>query len=274
MCSPTGKSTTTQFGASSKGPNTRNPHDLDRTPGGSSTGSAAAVADGQAAFGIGTQTGGSTIRPGSFNGIYAMTFTFGVISTKGQWPFARSFDRPGFFARDPDIFGRILNVLQPQIGKQRDVAAIKGSKFAVCRPMGWERAGKGSQGALEDATRLLRERGAMVEPLALPREFDNLPQLYDAILRKEAGDTFGPLYDAYGAGRGLDESIAELLRNQRTTTDQQYNDAKSGCNTLRPLLDQILSDYAAMIVPSALDEAPKGLENTGSYELNKIWTVG
>ncbi|KAH6977707.1 amidase [Ilyonectria destructans] len=267
-----GKATTTQYGASSIGPDTCNPHDPTRTPGGSSSGSAAAVADGQAALGIGTQTGGSTIRPASFTGNYAVTFTVDTIPTEGQWPFAKSFDRPGFFARDLHIFMAILDVFKPDDVGQNSFTGIEGARFAVCKPMGWEQqAGEGTRAAIEDAAKLLRKHGATVEEFDLPTDFHDLPQLYDRTLRREAWETFVSIY--YADKKALDKSILELLGDPRRLTDQERDEDTSRLEALRSLVDKILGPFTAIIAPSAVDEAPIGLENTGSYWFNKIWNA-
>ncbi|PTD07630.1 Glutamyl-tRNA [Fusarium culmorum] len=105
-----GKTTTTEFTAMNSGPETTNPHDPNRTPGGSSCGSAAAVADLQVPLSLGAQTGGSIIRPASFTGIFAMKPTFNAISIEGQKAFAPTFDTFGFFGRSIDDLKLLADV--------------------------------------------------------------------------------------------------------------------------------------------------------------------
>jgi Asp-tRNA(Asn)/Glu-tRNA(Gln) amidotransferase A subunit family amidase len=173
-----GKSTTTEFAAITLGTKTRNPHSVsqDRTPGGSSSGSGAAVGDFQAPLGLGTQTGGSTIRPGSYNGIYAMKPTWNSITREGQKIYSLIFDTLGLYARSVED----LDLLADTFAIQDDTPpptdfVIKGAKFAFLKTMVWPKVGAGTSDALEKAVSLLRAHGAEVEEIFLPESLDDLP---------------------------------------------------------------------------------------------------
>lgn len=173
-----GKTTTTEFAATTVGTKTRNPHDAEakRTPGGSSSGSGAAVGDLQAPLGLGTQTGGSTIRPGSYNGIYAMKPTWNSITREGQKIYSLILDTLGLYARSVDD----LELLAETFAIHDDVPPptkfeVKGAKFAFLKTMVWPKVGSGTSNALDKAVSLLRAHGAEVEEIFLPETLDDLP---------------------------------------------------------------------------------------------------
>ncbi|KAI2469551.1 amidase [Annulohypoxylon bovei var. microspora] len=267
-----GKSTTTEFASITTGPKTRNPHDITRTPGGSSSGSAAAVGDFQAPIGLGTQTGGSTIRPGSFNGIYAFKPTWNSISREGLKIYSLILDTIGFFSRSVDDLMLLSDVfdLEDDTPPSNDFS-IKGAKFALLKTMIWPQAGPGTIAALEAGAKLLRDHGAEVEEIELPPEFDQLPEWHGTVLRTDGRPTFLPEY------RVAKDKLAPFLVNH---VENEYNisraaqlEAFDGVASLRPRIDEIASKYAAILTPSVVDEAPAGTESTGSPAFNAIWTA-
>ena len=152
-----GKTCTTEFAATTVGPKTKNPHDSSRTPGGSSSGSGAAIGDFQAPIGLGTQTGGSVIRPGSYNGIYAYKPTWNSVTREGQKIYALILDTLGFYARSV----RDLNLIADTFAIFDDVPApidfsVKGAKFAYLKTMVWPNVGPGTSNAMDKAVALLR----------------------------------------------------------------------------------------------------------------------
>ena len=141
------------------GPNTTNPHDVNRTPGGSSAGSVAAVADFQVPFSVGTQTGGSVIRPASFSGLFAMKPTYGAISTEGQKTCSITVDTFGFFARsmeDLQIFADVFALKDDEPPK--DIPLIE-ARVAFMKTPVWPRAGPGTIAAFEKAAKILENHG-------------------------------------------------------------------------------------------------------------------
>jgi amidase len=267
----TGKTTTTEFGASSIGPSTRNPHDLRRTPGGSSTGSGAAVGDLQVPVAIGTQTGGSTIRPASFNGIWGVIFTMHDLSTRGQKAFAPTFDRPSVLACDVGILKLIVKVLKIKDDKKKHLKTIRGTGFAFCKTPLWNHAGQGTKAAMEHAAELLRAHGAKVEELQLDPQFNQVADWYDTVLYKEGHKSFVTYYD--DCKEKLDPTIVNLVEKGARISDREYQEALQGLAALRVQMDEVAGCYAAIIAPSVHDEAPIGLKDTGSYVFAKFWTV-
>ncbi|KAF2815267.1 Asp-tRNA Asn/Glu-tRNA Gln amidotransferas-like protein subunit A [Mytilinidion resinicola] len=267
-----GKTHTTEFAATSVGPAARNPHDTTRTPGGSSSGSGAAVGDLQVPIGLGTQTIGSTIRPGSFNGIYALKPTWNSISREGQKLYSLIFDTLGLYSRSVEDLRLLINVFQLQDDEPGEHFSVKGAKFAVLKlkTPNWPEAGKGTKDALDLGVQLLTSHGAEVEELVLPDEFDDLTAWHLQVLSGDGRIAFLP--DYYYAKDKLHESLVGHVENSEKYSRKEQLKAFDGLAALRPKMDAILEKYAAIIAPSALDEAPVG-NNTGNATFCGIWTA-
>ncbi|KAI1743253.1 amidase [Xylaria scruposa] len=267
-----GKTTTTEFASTNGGPKTRNPHDSTRTPGGSSSGSAAAVGDFQAPIALGSQTGGSTIRPGSFNGIYALKPTWNAISREGQKIYSLTLDTIGFFARcveDLELMADLFGLEDDQAPK--DHFDVKGAKFAVVKTVVWPEAGPGTVSALGTGAQLLINHGAEVEEIELPAEFDQAPEWHRVLLHSEGRATFFPEYRL--AKDKLSPFLAGHVENVNGISRASQLEAYDGLAALRPKIDEIAKKYAAILTPSVVDEAPVGIESTGSPAFNSIWTA-
>jgi Asp-tRNA(Asn)/Glu-tRNA(Gln) amidotransferase A subunit family amidase len=267
-----GKTTTTEFAATTIGPKTRNPHDLKRTPGGSSSGSGAAVGDFQAPVALGTQTGGSTIRPGSYNGIYAYKPTWNSVTREGQKIYALILDTLGLYARsvaDLELLADTFEIFD-------DVPApidftVKGTKFAFLKTVVWPEIGTGTQTALDKAVSLLQAHGAEVEEITLPEKFNDLPTWHVTVLASEGRTAFLPEYTI--AKDKISDQLIGHVENRDKISRKAQLEAFDSISAARPIVDEILSKYAAVITPSVPDEAPLGLEKTGSAAFCLIWTV-
>ncbi|KAI0509103.1 amidase [Xylaria bambusicola] len=267
-----GKTTTTEFASTQGGPKTCNPHDPTRTPGGSSSGSAAAVGDFQAPVGIGSQTGGSVIRPGSFNGVYAFKPTWNAISREGLKFYSPILDTIGFFARCVDD----LELVTDLFDIEDDEAVIseftvRGAKFGVAKTVVWPKAGPGTKMALESAAQLLRSHGAEVEEVELSSEFDRMPEWHNVLTENEARATFLPEYRL--AKEKLSPFLTGRIENVNKVSRAAQLEAYDGIAALRPKIDEIAKGYAAILTPSVVDEAPLGLQSTGSPVFNSMWTA-
>ncbi|KAF2262229.1 Asp-tRNA Asn/Glu-tRNA Gln amidotransferas-like protein subunit A [Lojkania enalia] len=273
-----GKTTTTEFaattvGPSYKGPRTSNPHDPTRTPGGSSAGSGAAVGDFQVPIALGTQTIGSTIRPGSFNGIYAMKPTWNSISREGQKLYSLIFDTLGFYARSVNDLKLLLDVFQVQDDGPEGEFNVEGSKFALLRfpTPEWPEAGPGTIAAMKKGAELLKAHGAEVEEISLPDEFR---QIYKYQLQVLAGDgRVAFLPDYVVAKDKLDTLLIEHVDNEDKHTRKDQLRAFDELAAMRPKIDALVDKYAAIIAPSVVDEAPVGHENTGNPAFCGPWTA-
>ncbi|POS71860.1 amidase [Diaporthe helianthi] len=160
-----GKTTTTEFTVTmhNSGPDTTNPHDPGRTPGGSSCGSAAAVADFQVPISLGAQTGGSIIRPASFTGTFAMKPTHNSISTEGQKEFSPTFDTFGFFARSLEDLQLLAGVFALQDDKSPKDIPLQNASVALINSPFWPRAGPGTVAAMSKAATILKNSGVKVD---------------------------------------------------------------------------------------------------------------
>ncbi|KAJ4332401.1 hypothetical protein N0V87_008397 [Didymella glomerata] len=267
-----GKTTTTEFAATTIGPKTRNPHDSKRTPGGSSSGSGAAVGDFQAPIGLGTQTGGSTIRPGSYNGIYALKPTWNAITREGQKIYSLIFDTLGLYARSVDD----LELLADAFMIFDDIPApkafsVKGAKFAILKTMVWPSVGAGTSAAIDKATSLLREHGAEVQEITLPDQLDDLPAWHATVLASEGRTAFLPEYAV--AKDKISQQLVGHVENSDKISRKAQVEAFDKISAARPVVDEIFSKYDAVITPSVPDEAPLGIEKTGSAAFCLIWTA-
>ncbi|KAF4971220.1 hypothetical protein FSARC_1942 [Fusarium sarcochroum] len=261
-----------EFAAIHIGPKTRNPHDLLRTPGGSSSGSGAAVADFQVPMALGTQTGGSMIRPASFNGVYGFKPTWNSVSREGQKIYALIYDTLGWYARCVEDLVLLADVfaLQDDEDDSPSFQGIEGARFAICKTSIWPLSGSGTQEALSRAADLLTSRGAIIEEIDLPSEFNNISEWYRILLHSEGRTSFLP---EYRVGRDqIGQVLVEHVENKDNFTRKTQLEAFDKMAALRPVFDEIASKYAAVITPSVPDEAPVGLESTGSHVFCSMWS--
>ncbi|KAI0169930.1 amidase [Hypoxylon sp. FL1284] len=268
-----GKTTTTEFASTTAGPKTRNPHDSGRTPGGSSSGSAAVVGDFQAPVALGTQTGGSTIRPGSFNGVYAFKPTWNAISREGLKVYSLILDTIGFFARGVDDLDLLAGVfaLADDASPKNDAFSLRGARFALARTPVWPQAGPGTAAALEAGAKILRAQGAEVDEVELPAEFDRLPEWHRVVLHSDGRPTFLAEYRV--ARDRLSPFLAGHVENGLGISRAAQLEAFDGIAALRPRIDGIAKGYDAVLTPSVVDEAPVGTDTTGNPVFNSMWTA-
>ncbi len=265
-----GKTDTVEFAATGRKALTRNPHDLTRTPGGSSSGSAAAVADFHVPVALGTQTGGSIIRPASFCGIYGMKPTWNLVSNEGAKMFSASLDTIGWYGRSAEDLRLIYDVFDPEPPTEPDLE-ISDVRVAICRTPIWNRADSSTQDALTNAAEMLRRAGAQVVDLELPPPFGDLPDLQSLVMRAEARATFLSEYRAHYSMLG--ESFREQVENIDGITRDQLCAAYDVTAQCRADFDKIASEYHAVLTPSVVGEAPEGLASTGEYIFNGMWTL-
>lgn len=270
-----GKTATTEFAATTEGPATRNPHDTGRTPGGSSSGSGAAVADFQAAVALGTQTGGSIIRPGSFNGVYAFKPTWNSITREGQKVFSLILDTFGVYARSVEDLELLADVFElrddvPPFQESGGQLSVKGAKLAFIKTVVWDdHVEPGTKAAMEKAVQLLKAHGAEVNEIEFPDDLKELPKWHAVVFKTDGRTTFLP--DYLVAKDQLHEQLHEHVENKHTHAEQL--DAFDRIAAARPKADALLSKYDAVLAPSVPGEAPVGLKSTGSAIFQLIWTA-
>ena len=266
-----GKTVTTELAHLHPG-KTRNPLDPAHTPGGSSSGSAAAVAAGMVPFALGTQTTGSVIRPAAFCGAYGYKPSFGDINRSGVFQCVDSFDTVGIIARSLADLGLIragLMRLSPTTIRSMPVSSLR---IGLCRTRHWAKCEPSSQDLITDATRQLTRAGANVLELELPAEFDEIDDLH----RTVAGFEFARAITWERTEHAAKLSAA--LRNGRLADGlavdyDAYVAAQQRLQSLRSSIADIMASYDTLLTPSARGEAPQGLQATGEAIFNGIWTA-
>lgn len=268
-----GKTETTQFASTTHGGPCRNPHNLKHTPGGSSSGSAAAVADFHVPLSIGTQTGGSIVRPASFCGVWGLKPTWGTVSTEGMSRYSTSCDTVGYFARSVDDLDLIASVYEQRTfpsPKLHDMLP-RTAKVAMLKTHVWPKAGPGLITAWEEAKRLLTQAGYTPEEVELPVEFENMTQWHANFMGFE-GKT-GHLGHYLTRKDQLDSIIVSHLERGLTMSSDVMRETYNGVARLRPQWDDFAAQYDMIITPSTTDSAPEGLEWTGDACFNAMWSA-
>ncbi len=264
-----GKTETTEFAAAGRNPPTRNPHDPARISGGSSAGSAAAVADGQVPLALGTQTGGSLIRPASFCGAYACKPSWGAVSREGARVYAISLDTIGWYGRsvaDLELLAEVYGIGDAQTPP----GSVRGLRIAFCRSPEWSATEIPMRDAFAKSAARLAEAGATVTALDLPDSFSGLTAAHKVILFREGRAAFLSLYRAHRSQ--LHDEFQHRVENRDGFTDQNLIGAYDLAARCRVEFDAIASEFDAVITPSAPGEAPFGI-GAGSPALNQIWTL-
>ncbi|HEX5281739.1 MAG TPA: amidase [Micropepsaceae bacterium] len=262
-----GKTVTCEFAGLT--PNiTRNPHDLDRTPGGSSSGSAAAVADFMVAAGYGTQTGGSVLRPACFCGVVGYKPSYNLISRGGMKFAAESRDTIGVIVRsieDADLLSSVLTG-RPRM-RNRDTAP----KISLCRTHLWEHALPESQHAVEDAARRLAGAGAVITEIGLPQSFSALAEARTVINPYERARSLAFEWNTNRAAisPGLTAQIEQGLQ----ISHERYINSLKRIKACRDEIPAMFGDADVLLAPSVTGEAPVGLQSTGDTRFQEFWTA-
>jgi len=266
-----GKTDTHEFAAAGRLPATRNPHDLRCTAGGSSSGSAAAVADEMVPLALGTQTGGSTIRPAAFCGIFGMKPSFAETSFEGARTFSPTLDTLGWFARSVDDLALVAGALGVLRDDWRRRESGPGLRIALCRTPMWSDAEPAAQEALLESAERLRLAGAVVENLDLGAPFDRLNAWHDVVMQGDGRAAFLDLYVAFP--ELLHDEFRAKVENRLGITPRQLLEARDAIAASRPLFDGLAAPYDAVLTPSSPGEAPQSLETTGLATFSRIWTA-
>ncbi|KXH38957.1 amidase [Colletotrichum simmondsii] len=267
------KTTTTEFAVTNSGPDTTNPCDPKRTPEGSSCGSAAAVAALHVPLSLGSQTGGSLIRPASFTGVYALKPTFNTISIEGQKAIAPTFDTCGFFARCVEDLQLLADVFGIEDDEPARDMLLEEMSIALMKTPMWSTAGPGTISAIEAATVILRERGTKVEDVSFPSEIsdrEELERLQEVITQAEARISF--LREYRTDKENLAPEIRDIVESTTRITHKEREQASDRLSHMRRLINDLARGYTIILTPSAEDEAPVGLGDMGRATFNTMWT--
>lgn len=272
--SAAGKTTTTEFTVLNSGPETTNPNDPRRTPGGSSCGSAAAVADFQVPLSLGAQTGGSVIRPAAYTGVFAFKPTYNAISPAGANVFSPTFDTLGIFARSVDDLRLVADVFEIEGDARPTAFDIKDASVALIRTPSWDQAGLGTIAAMVKSADILRERGVNVNEISLPDSLGDGTTMRRTLQAVSYGEARTSFLAEYRKGKiQIHPMIQAIVENQANITPGERLRATDKLASLRPVVDEMFAAYSVVITPSAVDEAPLGLDDMGSPVFNTIWTV-
>ena len=264
-----GKTASTEFATHPPGPTT-NPHNPAHTPGGSSSGSAAAVADRMLPLALGTQTGGSVIRPAAFCGVVGYKPSFGLLPRTGVKAISDSFDTVGVFARAVEDAALAVAALT---GREalRIPASLNAPRLGVCRTPQWPAALPETRKLFDELPGRLVRAGARVEALELPSAFAPLAELHGTIWDYEIARCLADEYRRHG-GR-LREPLRSQLERGRTVSGEAYDAARRAAREGRRMLEDVLNGFDALVVPAAPGEAPEGLASTGDSVFNRVWTL-
>jgi Asp-tRNA(Asn)/Glu-tRNA(Gln) amidotransferase A subunit family amidase len=263
-----GKTVTCEFAGVTAG-ETTNPHDVSRTPGGSSSGSAAAVADYMVPLAFGTQTGGSIQRPASYCGIVGYKPTYGLINTAGLKPAAVSLDTLGLMARSVDDIALAMRLLTND-GETAQLPKDIKLRIGVCRTSLWDTAEEATRHALSDAAERLRSRGDQVDEISLPEQFGALSSTREVINDYERARAMA--HEWQHARGSISEGLAKSIMRGFEIPAARYVEALALIEECRRMLVPIFEHYDVLLAPAVTGEAPLGLAYTGHHGFQSIWT--
>jgi Asp-tRNA(Asn)/Glu-tRNA(Gln) amidotransferase A subunit family amidase len=276
-----GKTVTTELAYASPG-KTRNPHDPDRTPGGSSSGSAAAVAAGMVSFAVGTQTFGSVIRPASFCGVVGFKPTHGLIPRTGVRLLAAPLDTVGVFARSVIDAAMIADVLAGHDPGDADTRLMPPPRLldialteppvppdlAFVKSPVWDRAEPETQ---EGFRELVEALGKRCTEVALPEIFGEWLGAHRSLMQAGMARNLAPYYRK--AKDRLSPAMRAIIEDGLKVSAVDYLTALDWREALNNGLEQLFERYDAIVTPAAPGEAPRGLDSTGNAIFNGLWTL-
>ncbi|MES9935318.1 MAG: amidase [Sedimenticola sp.] len=276
-----GKTVTTELAVYAPG-KTRNPHDTSRTPGGSSSGSAAAVAAQMVPLSIGTQTNGSVIRPASYCGVYGYKPSHGLISRYRVLQQSRVLDQVGVFGRSVEDVALIAEQLmayderdgdmrpraRPNLMSKAAEEPLVPPRLALVKTSAWEQADEDVQGAFGELAAFL---GSKVEEIDLSHLLENAVSWHRTIMEADLAKSFQREYDR--GKEQLSPTLREMIERGQQCLAVDYNRAVEQIPALNSALDEILLEYDAIITPSTTGEAPAGLESTGNPVFCTPWSL-
>ena len=262
-----GKTVTTEFALFEPGP-TANPYRATHTPGGSSSGSAAAVATGMVDVALGTQTAGSVIRPASFCGVFGYKPTFGTVTTAGVKPVAQSLDTVGWFARDVASLDRVRVVIT---GRRATRPVASPPRIALVRTDQWLDADDDARNAVEHAARIAAEAGAPVRDTELPAVIDGLAAQQPVVMTYEAARSLA--WEWHDQRDRLSASLVRILEQGFAVEPDDYDAVVARAADGRGACDDLFAHADVVLTLAAAGEAPATREHTGDPRFARLWTL-
>jgi Asp-tRNA(Asn)/Glu-tRNA(Gln) amidotransferase A subunit family amidase len=264
-----GKTVTTEF-ASLVPSVTRNPHNLEYTPGGSSSGSCAAVAAGMVPVAFGTQTAGSVIRPASFCGVAGFKPSYRLIPLVGVKDVSWHLDTGGVFGAGVADVAFVAAVVTGR-DLRVDRATPSTPRIALVRTQLWNEASAAMQGAIETAARSAATAGAKVSEVKLPPLLEQAYAAQYVIQDYESVHALAFEYDRYRDQ--IDPRLRDALDKGAKISADDYDAARRTASRGRRVLADTMSDYDVILTPSAPSVAPHGFVTTGNAMFNRLWTL-
>lgn len=265
-----GKTVTTEFAAVTPG-KTRNPRNLAHTPGGSSSGSAAAVADWMVPAALGTQTVGSTIRPASYCGAVGFKPTYQALSIAGVKAQAESLDTLGLMARSVDDIRLLHAVLSGGLAPAADMPPETPPRLAFCRTAHWVKIEPAAAAAMETAQRKLRAAGAWIEEVELSPKFAEAIDAQWLILRFEFARALA--FERTRRRELLSDRLRALLDDGIKIAPAEHAAAQALARTCRAEIAGLFDRFDAILTPAAASEAPEGLFGPSDLLFQRLWTL-
>jgi Asp-tRNA(Asn)/Glu-tRNA(Gln) amidotransferase A subunit family amidase len=257
-----GKTVTTAFAYRTAGP-TRNPRNLDHTPGGSSSGSAAAVAAGMVPFTIGEQTRGSMLRPASYCGVTGFKPTYDLLLMEGVLPVSKSLDTLGLFTHTPADMIALWKALGHPVGLEEQFAFGAPEPVPECEP---EMAN-----AFRQALSLLRRSGINIKTVDISAMLTKLDDANSTLMFYEGARFHEPRLREFGTQ--LDKPLADLIREGLKIPAEKYDEAKRYVAESRVRMAEVFKSTPVILTPAATGPAPLGLSNTGDPRMDAPWTA-
>jgi amidase len=265
-----GKTVTTEFATFHPGP-TCNPHDPRCTPGGSSSGSGAAVADWMVPLAFGTQTAGSIVRPAAYCGVVGYKPTFGTICRIGGKMISDSLDTVGALARTVPDVALFAAALSGRDDLAIDRPTRDTPRIGICRTYEWERALPETVAMFDDVHARLRSAGARVREVTLPPPFAKLAAAQTTIMVREVAQSL--THEWLMHREALSREMVAMIETGLAVSIPQYDAAQLLARECRAMLPHVFDDVDALVAPSTAGEAPPGIDATGDPVFNRIWTL-
>jgi Asp-tRNA(Asn)/Glu-tRNA(Gln) amidotransferase A subunit family amidase len=243
-------------------PATRNPHDMEHTPGGSSSGSAAAVAAGMVPIALGTQTRGSVLRPASYCGVTGFKVSYGLLCMEGILPLAKSLDTLGFFTNTPVDMLKLWELLGQPTGQAEE--------FPLGAPESLPEVEPAMSAAFKNALAVIRSSGVSIRSLDIAGLLGKLNDATSTVEFYEGARFHQQRYKEYGARLA---DLADLVQKGLQIRVQQYDEARRFIAQCKARMAELYKATPVILVPAATGPAPLGLASTGDASMNAPWTA-